>query len=49
MSANTSALPPTVDDTAIWDIWLSQFHLPISNVAVEIVPAAIQICLRMDS
>jgi acetylserotonin N-methyltransferase len=35
MSANSSALPPTVDDTAIWDIWLSQFRLPVVNVAVE--------------
>jgi acetylserotonin N-methyltransferase len=35
MSANSSALPPTVDDTAIWDIWLSQFRLPIVNIAIE--------------
>jgi acetylserotonin N-methyltransferase len=30
-----SALPPTVDDSAIWDIWLSQFRLPIINVNCE--------------
>jgi acetylserotonin N-methyltransferase len=29
------ALPPTIDDTAIWDAWLSQFRLPILNVNVE--------------
>ena len=27
-----SALPPTNDDSAIWDVWLSQFRLPIVNV-----------------
>ena len=36
MGAPSSALPPTNDDTAIWDIWLSQFHLPVTNVAAEV-------------
>lgn len=31
-----TALPPTNDDTAIWDIWLSQFRLPIVNVNAEV-------------
>jgi predicted O-methyltransferase YrrM len=31
-----SALPPTNDDSAIWDIWLSQFRLPVLNVHVEL-------------
>jgi len=31
-----SALPPTNDDSAIWDIWLSQFRLPVLNVNVEV-------------
>ena len=31
-----SALPPTNDDSAIWDIWLSQFRLPVVNVNVEV-------------
>ncbi len=31
-----SALPPTNDDTAIWDIWLAQFRLPIVNAAIEL-------------
>jgi 3-hydroxy-5-methyl-1-naphthoate 3-O-methyltransferase len=31
-----SALPPTNDDRAIWDIWLSQFRLPVVNVNVEV-------------
>ena len=30
------ALPPSVDDTAIWDVWLSQFKLPVINVNVEV-------------
>lgn len=30
-----SSLPPTIDDTAIWDVWLSQFRLPIVNLAIE--------------
>jgi acetylserotonin N-methyltransferase len=30
------ALPPTNDDSAIWDIWLSQFRLPVLNVNVEV-------------
>ena len=30
-----TALPPTTDDTAIWDAWLSQFRLPILNVNIE--------------
>ena len=30
-----SALPPTPDDRAIWDAWLSQFRLPILNVNIE--------------
>ncbi len=37
MSAQPQAfLPPTVDDTAIWDIWLSQFRLPVVHVNVEV-------------
>ena len=35
-AAHTNALPPTPDDCAIWDIWLSQFRLPIVNVNVEV-------------
>jgi acetylserotonin N-methyltransferase len=31
-----SALPPSNDDSAIWDAWLSQFRLPIINVAAEV-------------
>ncbi len=31
-----SALPPTNDDSVIWDIWLSQFRLPVVNVNVEV-------------
>ena len=31
-----TALPPTKNDTAIWDAWLSQFRLPILNVAREV-------------
>ena len=31
-----TALPPTIDDTAIWDVWLSQFRLPIVNVNLEV-------------
>jgi 3-hydroxy-5-methyl-1-naphthoate 3-O-methyltransferase len=31
-----SALPPTNDDSAIWDIWLAQFRLPVVNVNVEV-------------
>jgi hypothetical protein len=31
-----SALPPTNDDSAIWDIWLSQFRLPVVNVNAEV-------------
>jgi len=31
-----SSLPPTIDDTAIWDAWLSQFRLPVLNVAIEV-------------
>jgi hypothetical protein len=30
-----TALPPTIDDTLIWDIWLSQFKLPIVNTNIE--------------
>lgn len=30
------ALPPTIDDTAIWDAWLSQFRLPILNANLEV-------------
>jgi acetylserotonin N-methyltransferase len=29
-------LPPTTDDSAVWDIWLSQFRLPVVNVNVEV-------------
>ena len=32
----TSALPPTNDDREIWDIWLSQFRLPVVNVNAEV-------------
>lgn len=35
-AAATNALPPSTDDTAIWDIWLSQFRLPILNVNAEV-------------
>lgn len=31
-----SAMPPSNDDSAIWDIWLSQFRLPIINVNNEV-------------
>jgi 3-hydroxy-5-methyl-1-naphthoate 3-O-methyltransferase len=31
-----SALPPTNDDSVIWDIWLSQFRLPVVNVNAEV-------------
>ena len=31
-----STLPPTNDDSVIWDIWLSQFRLPVVNVNVEV-------------
>ena len=30
------ALPPTIDDTRIWDAWLSQFRLPILNANIEV-------------
>ena len=30
-----TALPPTIDDTAIWDAWLSQFRLPILNANLD--------------
>ncbi|WEK47246.1 MAG: ArsR family transcriptional regulator [Candidatus Andeanibacterium colombiense] len=35
MSAQSTALPPTIDDTQIWDAWLSMFRLPILNVNAE--------------
>src|SRR6185436_1489686 len=28
--------PPTVDDRAIWDLWLSQYQLPIVLIADEL-------------
>ncbi|MGC1269182.1 MAG: methyltransferase [Croceibacterium sp.] len=31
----TGHLPPTMDDRLIWDIWESQFRLPITTVADE--------------
>jgi DNA-binding transcriptional ArsR family regulator len=31
-----TALPPTSDDRAIWDIWLSLYHFACLNVAMEI-------------
>ena len=31
-----SALPPTNDDCAIWDLWLAQFRLPVANVNAEV-------------
>ena len=31
-----TALPPTIDDTPIWDTWLSQFKLPIVNTNIEV-------------
>jgi 3-hydroxy-5-methyl-1-naphthoate 3-O-methyltransferase len=31
-----SALRPTNDDSAVWDIWLSQFRLPVINVNAEV-------------
>jgi len=36
MGAQSSALPPTIDDTRIWDAWLSQFRLPILNANLEV-------------
>jgi acetylserotonin N-methyltransferase len=36
MSAKTTALAPTNDDSAIWDVWLSQFRLPVVNVNCEV-------------
>ena len=36
MPAHTGALAPTNDDAPIWDIWLSQFNLPVTNVAAEV-------------
>jgi len=36
MKSQTSALPPTIDDTAIWDSWLSQFRLPILTTNLEV-------------
>lgn len=34
-AARGTALPPTIDDTIIWDTWLAQFRLPIMNTAIE--------------
>lgn len=31
-----SALPPTPDDTAIWDLWQAQFRLPVAAVADQV-------------
>ena len=31
-----TALPPTIDDTPIWDAWLSQFRLPVLNANLEV-------------
>ena len=31
-----TALPPTIDDTPIWDAWLSQFKLPVLNANLEV-------------
>ncbi|HEX9806049.1 MAG TPA: methyltransferase [Alteraurantiacibacter sp.] len=31
-----SALPPTSDDRAIWDLWQAQFYLPVATVADEV-------------
>ena len=31
-----STSPPTNDDSAIWDIWLGQFRLPVINVNAEV-------------
>ena len=36
MGGQTTALPPTIDDAAIWDAWLSQFRLPIINANIEV-------------
>jgi acetylserotonin N-methyltransferase len=36
MGTRSTALPPTIDDTAIWDSWLSQFRLPILNANLEV-------------
>ncbi|MBO0749684.1 MAG: helix-turn-helix transcriptional regulator, partial [Porphyrobacter sp.] len=36
MGSQSTALPPTIDDTAIWDAWLSQFRLPILNANIEV-------------
>lgn len=32
----TGHLPPTTDDRVIWDIWESQFRLPVTTVADEV-------------
>jgi len=34
-AVDTGTLPPTSDDRAIWDCWLSQFRLPVVSVADE--------------
>jgi 3-hydroxy-5-methyl-1-naphthoate 3-O-methyltransferase len=31
-----TALPPTSDDRALWDIWLSLYHFPCVTVALEL-------------
>ena len=31
-----NVLPPTNDDSAIWDLWQSQFYLPVATVADEV-------------
>ena len=31
-----NVLPPTGDDSAIWDLWQSQFYLPVATVADEV-------------
>lgn len=31
-----SALPPTNDDRAIWDLWEAQFYMPVATVADEV-------------
>ena len=32
----SSALPPTADDRAIWDLWESQFVMPVATVADQV-------------
>ena len=31
-----SALPATVNDRSVWDVWLSAYHMPVVTVADEV-------------